>query len=334
MATWLWTCRHTFESTLCEELGRLGVQARPVLPGLVRADGLGPASEAELRRLDAVYALQVLPDAQEIAGESVKALAQGVAHACKDLQGDWRLHALVPGQLKGQPKPLLRHRADLIADAVRRRRKSTAVPDALGQVLLLEPTRAWVSASPVVKLPPNQGWPSPLPAGLADVADDFTAPASSYRKLEEALACMGVLPRPGDTAVDLGASPGGWTRVLRRHGAQVTAVDRAALAPHLMADAGVTLVQGDAFSWRPPQPVDWLVSDIIAFPERVPELLAAWCGPRLCRHFVVQMKFKGAPDWSAMAEARAVAERCGYVVRGKHFFNDKNEVTWVGAASA
>ena len=48
-----------------------------------------------------------------------------------------------------------------------------------------------------------------------------------------------------------------------------------------------------------------MVSDIIAFPERVPELLQAWCGPKLCRRFVVQMKFKGEPDWAAMAEARA-----------------------------
>ena len=79
MATWLWTCRHTFEPTLCEELARSGVTARPLLPGLVRADGLGPATPDELRRLDAVYALQVLPDVQEVRGDSVRALAQGVA---------------------------------------------------------------------------------------------------------------------------------------------------------------------------------------------------------------------------------------------------------------
>ena len=58
MPTWLWTCRHTFEPTLCEELARSGVTARPVLPGLVRADGLGPATPDELEE---VFGVRELP---------------------------------------------------------------------------------------------------------------------------------------------------------------------------------------------------------------------------------------------------------------------------------
>ncbi len=353
MSTWLFTCRHTFEETLCEELSGLsGVQrAAPVLPGLVRAqvDPKLAAAPDALQRLDPVYALQVLPNAQPVQAASIKGLAEGLlalaAPAFVDGLASWDVHALVPGQLKGTPKPLMQRRAELVAEAVvaglrerhRRLSKLRTVsgqnPALLLQILLLDPGNAWVSVSSVQALPPAASWPSRLPAGLADVADDPIAPASSFRKLEEALACLGELPQPDATAVDLGASPGGWTRVMRKHGAQVTAVDRAALAPHLASDPGVQSVTGDAFAWRPPQQVDWLVSDIIAYPERVSELLDAWCSAQLARRFVVQMKFKRGPDWEELQRALETARSHGYFARAKHFFNDKNEVTVMGSLS-
>lgn len=346
MRTWLWTCRHTYEAVLVDELARLGVAAaHPLLPGLVRAQGPLPSADLDsLARLDPVYALQVLPDARPVQAESVRLLAAAVVeHAVPVLSssGAWRLHAVVPGQLKGTPKPLMRRRADLIAEAVLgqlktqhralwKRHDSRGNPSALLQILLLDNETLWTSASPVRALPPAQTWPSRHPAGLADVADDDEAPASSFRKLVEAIECLGVDPQADETAVDLGACPGGWTRVLRTYGTRVTAVDRSPLAPGLMADPQVQFVQGDAFTWKPPQPVDWLVSDIIAFPERVPELLEAWCKPRWCQRFVVQMKFRGEPDWQALDAALAVARGLGYAVRARHFFNDKNEVTLLG----
>ncbi len=345
--TWLWTCRHTFEDVLVEELARLGVTcAQPLLPGLVGAEGELPLAEVDvLRRLDPVYALQVVPDALRVQADSVRLLAAAVVERALPVllasDGPWRLHALVPAQLKGTPKPPMRRRADLIAEAVLAQLKTSqravwkrhALPDpprTVVQLLLIEADQAWISASPVLEWTPGQTWPSALPAGLAEVADDDLAPASSFRKLVEALACLGQWPQPGQTAVDLGACPGGWTRVLRTHGAQVTAVDRSPLAPHLMTDPAVTFVAADAFTWRPPAQVDWLVSDVIAFPERVPELLEAWCKPKLARRFVVQMKFKGAPDWQALDAALAMARAHGYVARARHFFNDKNEVTLLG----
>ena len=63
----------------------------------------------------------------------------------------------------------------------------------------------------------------------------------------------------------------------------------------------------------------------IAEPRRVPELLSTWCEDSSAKHLVVTMKFKGSagPDWSALAEARQVAENFGYSWRVKHFFNNK-----------
>ena len=53
-----------------------------------------------------------------------------------------------------------------------------------------------------------------------------------------------------------------------------------------------------------------------------------WCGERWARRLVFTMKFKGnEPDFDAIDDARAVAERHGYRIRVKHFFANKNEVS-------
>ena len=78
-------------------------------------------------------------------------------------------------------------------------------------------------------------------------------------------------------------------------------------------------------------PVDWMVSDVIAEPHRVPGLLEAWCQGKWARRIVATMKFKGDPDWHELTRARDVAVGAGYAFRSKHFFNNKNEVTLMRA---
>ncbi len=345
-APWLFTCRHTYEPTLVAEMRHRRIpflRAGELAPGLVRAD---LPTDVLLAACNPAYALQVLPHAVEVFAPSIRALAEPIADKLRTVldahPGAWDLHALVPGQFKGNPKPPMRRRADLIQEAVLERLKTTArwalkrrvaggrQLAVLAQFVLLDEGQVWFSVTPVHALQDGATWPATLPAGLADVPDDDVAPASSYRKLVEAFACLDAAPRAGDVCVDLGACPGGWTRVLLQHGAQVTAVDRAPLAPHLMTDPLVTFLSVDAFAWRPPEPVAWLVSDIIAFPERVRELLAAWLPDRLCERFVVQIKFKGDPDWPAVDAAQATAVAAGYHVLARHFFNDKNELTLMG----
>ncbi len=344
---WLFTCRHTHELRLCEELARLGCErARPVdgVPGLVRADGLPSAVDDDtLKAWDPVWALQVLPAVELLPAPSINALAAAVVARLSDavdgFDGPWVLHVVAPGRLRGQPNPKLAGRAELVDKAIgkrlgksrrrawKRRQHDCPQPEFVAQVLLRDPRHAWLAFGPTRALPTGRTWPSPMPAGLADVADDPVAPSSAFRKLDEAFACIGRTPQPCETGVDLGASPGGWTRVLLRHGARVVAVDRAPLAAHLGREPAVTWLKGDAFTFRPDAPVDWLVSDIIAFPARVAELLELWCGERLATRLVVQMKFTGDTDWDALDAALRTAERHGYHCRAKHFFNDKNEVT-------
>lgn len=340
---WFFTCRHEYESVLADELGRLG-SPRPqvVMPGLVRADIATPPTQAALLRWDPVYALQVLPHVTEISGSSISALADAVLANLPEQwatwPGRWQIHALVPGQLKGQPKPLMRRRADLVADALRGKLAPLSGPKTtkdqsvgrLLQILLLDNDHGLVSASPVIRPALYMAWPALQPAGLADPPDDDRAPSSAFRKLREALACMNESPQPGQMAADLGACPGGWTHVLRQCGAHVTAIDRSPLAKHLMHDAQVRFVQGDAFTWRSESPLDWVVSDVIAYPERVLELVEAWCKPEGAKRLILQMKFKGDPQFELIDCAIATARERGFVLRAKHFFNDKHEVTLMG----
>lgn len=58
-------------------------------------------------------------------------------------------------------------------------------------------------------------------------------------KLLEAVETFKLSWPESGSALDLGAAPGGWTRIARLHGLQVTAIDPADLAPALVADPGV-----------------------------------------------------------------------------------------------
>ncbi|MCY0902251.1 MAG: methyltransferase domain-containing protein [Firmicutes bacterium] len=68
-------------------------------------------------------------------------------------------------------------------------------------------------------------------------------------KLLEALDLYPILICDGATALDLGAAPGGWTRVLRERGLHVTAVDPAVLDARVAGDPHVRHVQQSAQSF-------------------------------------------------------------------------------------
>ena len=94
------------------------------------------------------------------------------------------------------------------------------------------------------------------------------APSRSASKLEEALAFLGQHPKKGETAVDLGAAPGGWSFVLARHGAHVQAIDHAELTIDQKKLSGklsgtVVHIKANGLKFKPDKPVDWLVCDMV-----------------------------------------------------------------------
>jgi 23S rRNA (cytidine2498-2'-O)-methyltransferase len=83
-------------------------------------------------------------------------------------------------------------------------------------------------------------------------------------KLLEAIDVFGLaLPARG-TALDLGAAPGGWTRVLRNFEQYVTAVDPGELDPRLAADRGVRhkRMTAEAYLDSGADPFDIIVNDM------------------------------------------------------------------------
>jgi 23S rRNA (cytidine2498-2'-O)-methyltransferase len=114
-------------------------------------------------------------------------------------------------------------------------------------------------------------------------------------------------------------------------GAHVTAVDRSPLSADLMAHPRLDFVKGDAFSWTPEHRVDWLLSDVVAFPARVIDLADRWIAARLCRRFVVTVKFKGEADYPEIERLKAILERSGAEFEVRRLCNNKNEVTAFGS---
>lgn len=199
------------------------------------------------------------------------------------------------------------------------------------QLLLVEPELLVVSVSPSSAHRSGVGeWPVRLVGGFVDCSLDGDMPSSAYRKLLESFVLMRTQPSAGAPVVDLGACPGGWTAAMRRQcRAVVTSVDRSPLDPTLMSDPDVTFIQADAFAFEPPGGyVEWMVSDVAAYPERAVELLERWCKRQWASRMVVTMKFTGdPPDFDAIDEAAAAAEAAGYAFRAMHHFSNKNEVS-------
>jgi 23S rRNA (cytidine2498-2'-O)-methyltransferase len=165
---------------------------------------------------------------------------------------------------------------------------------------------------------------SPFVNGQCLFEEDHIGPPSrAYLKLWEALTRFGRFPRPGETCLDLGASPGGWTWVLASLGAKVTAIDKAPLSPGVAAMPGVTERLDSAFAMRP-EPVDWLCSDIIAYPDRLLALVRTWIDAGAPRHIVCTIKFQGPTD-HATAEAFTAIPGAQVV----HLFHNKHELTFL-----
>ena len=296
--------------------------------------------------LDPIFARQALPDARLVEGSSVSALAEAVFAAVEGTidrsTGPFVLHALA----HVDPPPGLASRAALVGRetlalfaarrrrALRRHHPGDTAPDSfdpswlLAQLVALGRDCFIVSAAAPHPLPAGGFDLARWPGGDAPIAIDRAPPSRAYQKLEEAFLWMGAAPCAGQTCVDLGASPGGWTATVVKHGARVVAVDRAPLAPALSRHPLVSPVIGNAFIYVPPAPVDWLVCDVVCEPPRSLALCDTWLSGGLCQNLVVTVKFKGRAGYGVLAELTALFARLRPAfARVKQLSHNKNEVT-------
>lgn len=307
---------------------------------------------APLPRRDPAFALQQIPQAHQIHGASVRALAEGadgwLAPRLAAHDGPFTVHAYVPD---AQSYRTLIGRADLLGETwlgllrERRRREhrryqAPGVVASWGQTLLVQlalvgRTSLLVSAARPQPLPAGGFDLAPWPAGRAPVPEDRQAPSRAYRKLVEGFAWLGRGPRAGESCVDLGGAPGGWAFTALSAGAQVIAVDRSPLSPPALGHPRLSMVVGNAFGYRPAAPVDWLLCDVICQPDRTLALVDDWMKAGLCQNVVATLKFKGAADYPIVERARArLAAHRWDLLRFKHLAHHHNEVAILAARSA
>ncbi len=236
------------------------------------------------------WALDTWTDPRVLPCPSVK----GGADALRAIQRNWSL------------VPTAHHRRAALVEArlppIRAREIAfpAAVPTApLGAWTLLDPGTILASS---IKTSPYAG-------GAPLLAEDREGPPSrAYLKLWEAFLRVGRWPAAGESCLDLGASPGGWTWALARLGARVTAVDKAPLDPRVLRMPGVEQRIGSAFGLDPCDgpPVDWLLSDVICYPDRLLALVRSWIEAGAARNVLCTIKFQGGTDHDAAAEFAAI----------------------------
>lgn len=181
-------------------------------------------------------------------------------------------------------------------------------------------------------------WPdfrSPWPMGIPRLKFPREAPSRSTLKLEEALKLFAADTqfKPGTTAVDLGAAPGGWTWQLVRRGVRVTAVDNGPMDSALMASGMVEHLRTDAFRFRPAKRVDWLVCDMVEKPSRVAALMGQWLKRGDCRRAVFNLKLPMKKRYAAVQDALQTLERTvqgaarTHRLEAKQLYHDREEIT-------
>jgi 23S rRNA (cytidine2498-2'-O)-methyltransferase len=336
------TCQAGFESLLARELAELrGVAAAERGPGWVRLPARPPGGGAE----PVAFAHLSLVDPIEVRGESVNALASGVADFFLGALRGERIDASWPSVWAGP--------AELVGLGRRISAVETACADLLKRKL------ARVAKLAVPELPPVAAgaavrglWVWFADFGRAFVAreaivhgprrraDDPLAPSRSYLKVEEAYGLLGAEPQAGERVCDLGAAPGGWSYSAAKRGAHVVAVDNGPLKGGALDHPRIEHRREDAFRFAPervlPEGVgfDWLFCDLVEEPHHVlRHIVEPWLARGWCRRFVVNLKFGRVDPIPLLRELRSpgtVLTTRATGVRVAHLYHDREEFTVTG----
>ena len=162
---------------------------------------------------------------------------------------------------------------------------------------------------------------SPFAHGEVLFQESKEPPSRAYLKLLEALTLLGQTPQKGDRCLDLGASPGSWSWVLDRLGAEIIAIDRSPLSPEL---SHIPFIKHDAFSYEIPYDVKWIFCDVACYPEKLLEWIHRQLERGIKARFVCTLKFQG--DWTEGISHEFEKIPGSRIVR---LFHNKHELTWI-----
>ena len=284
-----------------------------------------------------------LPSPREFKGESVNALAQQLAEFyLESLRGE-RIEAAWPCVFQTVP------------EVVGLGRRASGVEKTFAELLRKKLPRIARLATP--DLPRGAGATRGLMVFFADfgrvfaarearlggqrrMADDDAAPSRSYLKVEEAYIVLGREPVAGETVVDLGAAPGGWSYSAAKRGARVIAVDNGPLKGGAFNHPLIEHRLEDAFKFSPPTGVtyDWLFCDLVEEPHHVIlNIVAPWLAHGWCRRFIINLKFGHVDSLALLGKISAPDSpfvKQAANLRIRHLYHDREEFTVVGVTKS
>lgn len=345
----IYSCEPGWEIRLSEELGRVCRRStrRVLAPGWVESACDAPDDAGDVRLPSVALAAQCMPDAQAIEARSISMWAR---HAAKWLiarldahDGPWRLHVFCVPATDGSVTParcdyiqkgivdiLRKQRRRLLRTASQDPRAPLLVDEWLLQVGLRTATAGYFSALAPDDKSRLRHCVSRFPGGIVEVPLERQAPSRAFAKLAEVELRLNRQILPKETCVDLGSSPGSWAWWALRRGANVLAVDRSPLRDDLMRHAALKFVRGDAFRYCPPQGVDWLLCDVIAFPAKTIALVERWLAEGWCRWLCVTIKFRGQNEYDQLERLKIRLSSCGDGLYLRRLTANKNEVMLFG----
>jgi len=177
---------------------------------------------------------------------------------------------------------------------------------------------SWPMGIPRLRMP--SGAPSRSTLKLAEALMEFLDEGERARRLA-----------PGMSAIDLGAAPGGWTWQLVQRAMMVIAVDNGPMDTALLDTGQVKHRRDDGFHFRPAEPVDWMVCDMVESPSKIARLAAKWIAEGWCRETIFNLKLPMKKRWEEVERCRALMDEAlgggGYYLRMKHLYHDREEIT-------
>ena len=267
-------CQPGYETFLTKELALHG--------GAAVSTGEGWVQTEKTIAADLTFAWVRLVDPVEITGDSVNQIAARIAELfltsarTERFEGPWPFSVETAAGLDGLG------------------RRATAVESAVGELLkkrMSRVARLAVAESPM-RLGPVRGLflyfvdfkrvfvaREAILGGQRRMADDDQAPSRSYLKVEEAYGVLGREPVSGETVVDLGAAPGGWSYSAAKRGARVIAIDNGPLKGGALDHPLIEHRREDAFKFAaaPGEIFDWLFCDMVEEPHHVMQhIVAPW----------------------------------------------------------
>lgn len=179
---------------------------------------------------------------------------------------------------------------------------------------------------------------SSLHLGIKRLKFPRLAPSRSTLKLEEAFYSFLTTQqqekflRPNSTAVDLGASPGGWTFQLVQRGIRVQSIDNGPMDEYLMNSGLVEHKKEDAFKFVPDKRVDWMVCDVVEQPLKSASLLLKWLSLGYCRFAIVNLKLPMKRRFEMTKQCldlikKGMDSQSKLTLKGKQLFHDREEIT-------